>query len=631
MKRKHFIKASAAVADPPTETGKLEFLQCRATAGVQLTASEPWEVGKPVKFVYVPGGKSTITAGFRQDETITCTVEVDEQTATDLQESFNHICATEKQECFADEDHSARKATLRFPPSVSFTYGSIKGHEGVIAEGQEPTSYGAECANGKVYRSWSPEFATDAEYAKAKCRKGHWTFPDGVRGSESNPARIVALNFVTGAMTNKPAFRNMAPIKAKKAEGETIQAGAPKSFHIEKRGDKFNVSNEAGEIVGEPGDEAFIKTSLVALHNGAINDADVVKAFEAAVVFDAEGNVVKAAWSDAARRAAAEARKNAEHAKLDANAWMSTEQAHQQSVHAHETNTDTAHCAACEFHKRAADLHAQAGNVKQSDLHTHQHETHKMLSERVKERKFEPAYACDATLLDVYFVKAKGTSEGVKKGWESRKHGFPSTDPFGNKLGGMTADEAEQKAKFHDAESFKAQGTGAFKAHQTSRLAYHASGNAFNPQAHEDEEDMHRKASNLHRDAGQQQRYAGNWKHAVEHEHNAANHESVAEGLKWEKAGKPAVHFASATDKKPTALDAVFARHKADATHLSSIASRSPEIAERTRKANKMRLGVLEIIAARMKSKQDFFTGLMKRNPAVEHRDTLEKVAARMK
>ena len=46
-----------------------------------------------------------------------------------------------------------------------------------------------EAVNGGVYRTWSPEFGTDAAYDEAESKDGHWTFPDGVRGSASNPAR----------------------------------------------------------------------------------------------------------------------------------------------------------------------------------------------------------------------------------------------------------------------------------------------------------------------------------------------------------------------------------------------------------------------------------------------------------
>jgi len=202
-----------------------DFIQCRASSGVKLSAKEVWESGKPVSFIYAPGGTTTINAGFRKGESITCCVQIDEDTAKDLQDSFDFVCATEKQEPYSDEDHEAKKATLRFPKGqVNFTYGTIRGEEGIIVSGAEPTSYGAEAVNGKVYASWSPEFATDANYEKAKCKKGHWTFPDGVRGSASNPARMVAISFVTGALTNKPAFKNMPNVKAKKVENEVEKA-----------------------------------------------------------------------------------------------------------------------------------------------------------------------------------------------------------------------------------------------------------------------------------------------------------------------------------------------------------------------------------------------------------------------
>lgn len=208
-----------------------ETLACRAADGngIKLSAAEPWTPGKSVTYIYVPGGISTINAGFRRNESITCTVNVDDLTAKDLQESFDFIAATEKQEPYADEDHEGKKATLRFPArKVNFTYGTHRNEEGVIVSGAEPTTYGADSVNGKIYASWSPEFATDADYSKAKCKKGHWTFPDGIRGSASNPARIVAVSFVTGALTNKPAFKNMPPVKAKltlpPVEDDAIQA-----------------------------------------------------------------------------------------------------------------------------------------------------------------------------------------------------------------------------------------------------------------------------------------------------------------------------------------------------------------------------------------------------------------------
>lgn len=196
------------------------IIQCRASVGVAIPASQPWEAGKTVEFIYAPAGKHLITAGFRKGESITICVENDEQTVADLQESFDHLTATEpNQEPFSDEDHDAKKATMRFPAGTTkFTWGQIKSNQGIIVAA-EPTSYGAEAVNGKVYRSWSPEFATDADYSKAKLKAGHWTFPEGVKGSESNPARITGVSFVMGALTNRPAFKAMPPVKAKKADG----------------------------------------------------------------------------------------------------------------------------------------------------------------------------------------------------------------------------------------------------------------------------------------------------------------------------------------------------------------------------------------------------------------------------
>lgn len=236
-----------------TDIAEDNLIQCRASNGIAIPASKPWVPGEPVEFIYAPAGKHLITAGFRRGETITICVENDEQTAIDLQASFDHLTATEpNQEPFGDEEHDAKKATLRFPNGVTkFSWGQIKGNEGVVVAA-EPTSYGAEAVNGKVYRSWSPEFATDAEYGKAKCKAGHWSFPEGVRGSQSNPARIVGVSFVMGALTNKPAFRAMPPVKAKKAEAQfEIQASRKSLFEkVESQG--YDHKGHEQGVGGEP-------------------------------------------------------------------------------------------------------------------------------------------------------------------------------------------------------------------------------------------------------------------------------------------------------------------------------------------------------------------------------------------
>ena len=49
-------------------------------------------------------------------------------------------------------------------------------------------------------------------------------FPEGVRGSQSNPARITGVDFCVGTLTNKPAFHSMNPVRAK--EAATVTAAA---------------------------------------------------------------------------------------------------------------------------------------------------------------------------------------------------------------------------------------------------------------------------------------------------------------------------------------------------------------------------------------------------------------------
>jgi hypothetical protein len=194
-------------------------IRCRASLGAQLTPSQPWKPDSPVSFVFCPSGVHNITAGFRDNESVTICVDVSEGTEKVLQASFDEMAGGTMQQPFSDEDHQGRKATIRFPAGKTFfEWGQIRGTEGVIIHGGIPTSYGCESVNGRVYTSWSPEFATDADFDNAKRdARGHWSFPAFVRGSETNPAKITGVNFVVGALTNKPAFRAMPMVKARQA------------------------------------------------------------------------------------------------------------------------------------------------------------------------------------------------------------------------------------------------------------------------------------------------------------------------------------------------------------------------------------------------------------------------------
>lgn len=195
------------------------FIKCKAFDGVPLegVASQPWRFGEPVRFLFLPAGVSTVNAHLGTDETITCTVNVDESTAADLQESFDYLAATNEDEAlFVDEDHEERRAMLRFPKGkVRFEWGRHGDGVGVVVTGAIPTSAGAAAVNGKVFRSFSPVFRTDADTNQMLRRGNHVYFPPGVKGSFQNPARIVSTDTVLGGLTNSPAFKTMPAIRCR--------------------------------------------------------------------------------------------------------------------------------------------------------------------------------------------------------------------------------------------------------------------------------------------------------------------------------------------------------------------------------------------------------------------------------
>ena len=203
----------------PSDMNK-EILQCRAS-GAEIKVSQPWKQGEQASFCYMPSGVHNITAGFR-GKAINITVNVHEGTANKVQASFESLKAeAPKQHPFGDIEHDEKEAS--FHP-VNFSWGDHLGEQGVICS-CEPTSLGERNVNGKIHRSFSPSFATDADYSKAKLQDGVYTFPEGVRGSQANPAEVIGIDFCVGTLTNKPAFRAMPPVKAKKTDAVT--AGAP--------------------------------------------------------------------------------------------------------------------------------------------------------------------------------------------------------------------------------------------------------------------------------------------------------------------------------------------------------------------------------------------------------------------
>ena len=227
-----------------------DIVRCRAS-GSKLPASEPWVQDQPVKFCYMPGGLHTITAGFSgpitkgRDSSINLTIDVDpERDAPVCQSSMESIKAEQpKQDLFGCYEHDEKKASVW---ADSFEAGQDPVHgEPAILLAARPSGDGANDVNAKNWRSWSPSFGTNAEYGKCKCRaceatiqacdcdKPQFYFPEGVRGSLSNPAQITGVDGVVGTLTNKPAFRAMPPVKAKLEDGTVTAGGAGSGRHAE--------------------------------------------------------------------------------------------------------------------------------------------------------------------------------------------------------------------------------------------------------------------------------------------------------------------------------------------------------------------------------------------------------------
>lgn len=199
-----------------------DAIHCRASAGTAIPAAKKWEAGVPVSFMYLPAGVTTITAGFR-DKAIKLTVLCDETTADAVQASYDDwLTQFPKQKPFGCIEHEEKAASV-WPQRFEWRDGE---QDAGVYMAAEPSDLGAKEVNGKVRRSWSPSFLTDADYAKAAdSGSGVLEFEDGARGSAGNPARVTGIAFCVGTLTNKPAFKNISPVKAKQADGVVQAAG----------------------------------------------------------------------------------------------------------------------------------------------------------------------------------------------------------------------------------------------------------------------------------------------------------------------------------------------------------------------------------------------------------------------
>jgi hypothetical protein len=428
-----------------------EVIHCRASSsGQTLGTSNEWKMGEEVKFMWMPAGVSTITAGITRataqgmvNKSVNMTVICDKKTAEIVQASLEEWLAERpKQKPYGCVEHREQEATV-LAKGFEWKEGE---EDGGVYLAAEPTALGVSNVNGKIHRSWSPSFTTDAETSKAVEKNGVLFFPPGVRGSASNPARIIGVDFVVGTLTNKPAFRNMSPVKA--------------------------------------------------------SDHSALLAMEQEVIEESEEEVITATWSDAARKAALEARKA--HASVQqfaayGDSPKAKNAADRVSKIADEHGTRSLHKLAAEAHMAASGSHDP--NIKGTQDYTQYH-----LAE-------------------------------AKKHMEQTKAKVLSND------------EAEE---YHNRAS---------KAGDASRLAYNASAGV----PEKGGEGDHKKASALHQKAAQAHREAGEKSgslHAEEyHEGMASQHEAQSEAHnKGEHNPVKASSLEASPEKKTTPLASVVAR-----------------------------------------------------------------------
>lgn len=203
-----------------------------------IMAKKTWTVGQPISFMWLPGGRSTITASYgrgKQNVPIELCVHCDADSAKAVQASFESIKgANPRRPPYGCIEHRAEERA--FEP-LKFSWKDDP--EPAIYCECEPSELGARNVNGKIHTSFSPTFDTDADYGtlecsgcgsglgKCQCGEAHvFRFKTGARGSAANPARVTRLDHQSvGSLTNWPAFKDILPVAASEPQGVVTAAG----------------------------------------------------------------------------------------------------------------------------------------------------------------------------------------------------------------------------------------------------------------------------------------------------------------------------------------------------------------------------------------------------------------------
>lgn len=221
-----------------SNSSRTDTVHCRVAVPVKVEAGA-WQQDVPVPIMWMPKGVTTVTAGFR-DRSLELTVDCGDETAETVQASLeNWLESNDPQKpmiCIEHREQESAGWPVKFEKRDDGVYCSVS-----------PSGLGADNVNKKIHRSFSPSFTTDADYAKCTCASckqpvakcadctGMLKFPEGVRGSKTNPANVTGVgDFSIGSLTNRPAFRNIAPVKASEPKPkENEPAEAPKRLTVD--------------------------------------------------------------------------------------------------------------------------------------------------------------------------------------------------------------------------------------------------------------------------------------------------------------------------------------------------------------------------------------------------------------
>lgn len=194
-------------------------------AGVQ----QPRSGGAASAIMYVPGGVHEIACGCAGRAVAEVVIRVDEMTAAVLNASLEKLNRENSpQRALIDRDHEGKEA-LAWPTRFEWRE---RPEPGVYVQ-CEYSSLGEAYVNGKVYRGFSGSFVTDASLPRRnEIKSGKtYTVAAGKRGSETNPARIVGLDFpYAGTLTNNPAFHKNLPLWASQKKAESGKQKAEMGF-----------------------------------------------------------------------------------------------------------------------------------------------------------------------------------------------------------------------------------------------------------------------------------------------------------------------------------------------------------------------------------------------------------------